>query len=79
MQTLVYRSMAQEMEAKFSSMDRKFLFAATKGTSSMGLTSGAAMRKGSGLGYSLIVSVNKFSILLLLHVRIIEEISCFAI
>lgn len=58
--------MAQEMEAKFSCMARKFLFNATKGTSSMGLTSETAMVKGSGLGYSRIVSVNS---LLLLHVN----------
>lgn len=50
--------MVQEMEAKISSMARKSLFAATKGTSYMGLTSGAAMVKGSGLGYSRIALVN---------------------
>ena len=50
--------MGQEMEAKISSMARNSLFGATKATSYMGLTSGPAMAKGSGLGYSRIVLVN---------------------
>lgn len=46
------------MEAKISSMARESLFSATKDTSCMGLTSGAVMAKGSGLGYNRIVLVN---------------------
>ena len=51
--------MVQEKEAKISSMARKSLLGATKGTSYMGLTSGAAMAKESGLVYSHIALVKK--------------------
>lgn len=54
--------MGQEMEAKISSMARKSLFGATKATSYMGLTSGPAMAKGSGLGCSRTVLVNNLLI-----------------
>lgn len=44
-------------------MERKYLFGVTKGTSYMGLTSGAAVAKESGLVYSRIALVKtKYSI-----------------